>query len=162
MQVDTKKCFKCGEVKRLAEFYKHPKMADGRLGKCKECAKQDVRQNREEKLDYYSEYDRARAMRPDRVAARCACRATPAGRHACGRARKRWLESNAIKRAAQIQVCNAVRGGRLKKPEQCGECGKGGRIHGHHDDYAFPLSVRWLCPGCHNRWHKEHGEARNG
>lgn len=32
-----KKCFKCGKEKELESFYKHPKMMDGHLGKCKSC-----------------------------------------------------------------------------------------------------------------------------
>ena len=65
-----KRCFKCNAVKPLSDFYKHPRMADGHLNKCKECAKRDVHQNRDEKRDYYILYDRMRNDDPERTAAR--------------------------------------------------------------------------------------------
>lgn len=51
-----KKCFKCGAEKPLSDFYKHPRMSDGHVNKCKECNKKDVRENRAEKADYYNEH----------------------------------------------------------------------------------------------------------
>ncbi len=47
-----KKCFKCGEIKDLSDFYKHKEMSDGYLGKCKECTKKDSRDKRGFKWKY--------------------------------------------------------------------------------------------------------------
>ena len=159
---NEKQCFKCGEVRNLSDFYKNPQMSDGHVNKCKECNKRDVRENRKDKVEYYREYDSKRSMVPQRVEARMIYQSTENGKCAMLKARKNWREKNPIKRAAQIMVGNAVRDGRLYKGKSCEGCGQSPkRLHGHHDDYAYPLIVRWLCPKCHFKWHKEHGEGKN-
>lgn len=56
----TKRCFKCGIVKPIADFYKHPQTKDGHLNKCKECTKADVQKNYAKHIDYYHKYDQHR------------------------------------------------------------------------------------------------------
>lgn len=158
-----KKCFKCGKRKSPTDFYKHPGMADGRLNKCKECNKTDVRENRKANIEHYRKYDANRAMRKDRVAARRAYQQTPAGKASLAKAKRKFRENNPIKYGAHCVVNNAVRDGKITKPDNCLICWRTGvRLHGHHDDYAKPLEVRWLCTTCHQEWHAKHGEGLNG
>ena len=42
METQEKTCFKCGLIKPLTEYYKHKRMGDGHLNKCKDCTKKDV------------------------------------------------------------------------------------------------------------------------
>lgn len=157
-----KPCFKCGCEKPLTDFYKHKKMPDGHLNKCKECTKKDVSSNYRKNIEHYKEYERKRARKPDRVKARSDYSKTEAGKAAHKKSCKKWVERNPVKRLANIMVGNAVASGKLEKPDNCESCGiVPRRIHGHHDDYAKPLDVRWLCPGCHSKWHRENGEGAN-
>jgi hypothetical protein len=69
-----------------------------------------------------------------------------------------------LKQKAHSVATVAIKNGRLVAGtcEQCGAVlGRTPRrcIHAHHDDYAEPMKVRWLCSHCH---HKLHGLERRG
>ena len=49
-EVTFKKCFKCGRLLPITEFYSHNQMGDGHLNKCKKCTKKDVHCNYEKKI----------------------------------------------------------------------------------------------------------------
>ena len=70
------------------------------------------------------------------------------------RKRKRAKANN-----AHAKVFDAIKKGKLtRKP--CEVCGAE-QTDAHHDDYANPLEVRWLCRVHHRQWHVKHGEALN-
>lgn len=154
--MSTKVCFRCQCEKPLEAFYAHPKMADGRLGKCKECTKADTKANREDRKDYYQAYDRRRAKNPDRTAARLEYQKTDAFRESHAKASARWDASNREWRKAHHAVNNAIREGRLIK-QPCHVCGELD-VDGHHPDYSAPLDVVWLCSRHHAELHEEHRE----
>ena len=132
-----KTCFKCLTSKPLSEFYRHHMMADGHLGKCKDCTRRDVKLHRQSKIDRIRQYDRERADLPHRKALR-------------ERVSREWQERYPDRRRAHHEAANATRGGKLSRPGCCEGCGKEGvRLERHHHDYAKPLVVVWLCRPCH-------------
>lgn len=137
-----KVCFKCHTAKSRDEFYAHPQMADGLLGKCKECTKRDVAANYAAKRRQYSAYEQRRS----KTAKRKACVAAVQ--------RKRRIMDRA-KYQARAAVGNALRDGKLFR-QPCEACGAT-QTQAHHDDYSKPLDVRWLCFRCHRE--HEHGQV---
>ena len=133
-----KACFKCGVVKALDAFYRHPRMADGHLNKCKDCAKQDSHESRHVKhRDRVLAYDRERASQPQRVALRARIQAA-------------YRVEHPDRRRAQAKLRRAVLTGRIQ-PLPCLECGA--KAEAHHPDYSRPLDVVWLCPAHHKQTH---------
>lgn len=141
MTTTEKTCFKCDESKPIHEYYRHPAMSDGHLGKCKSCTKVDTRRNREKHLDRYREYDRMRYRRDDY--------------------RQRQLRLLAHSRTYEQRKChelvgNAIRDGRMIRPEGCWHCGERCKPDAHHSYYDPKRydDVTWLCRPCHIRAHK--------
>lgn len=140
VNVSSKTCFKCGISKPRAEFYKHPYMGDGLLGKCKECTKKDVSEHRLKNIDRIREYDKKRASIPHR--------------------RKMAIEISRIWRSADKRrakchraVSNAVRLGKIER-KPCCVCGAVKSI-AHHESYDKPLDVVWYCQVHHKERHKQ-------
>lgn len=133
-------CFKCKQKKELNEFYKHPRMKDGHLNKCKECNKKDVSKNYADNIDYYKNYD---AMRNDSNK-----RKEKALEYQTNR-----REREPIKYKARTAVSNAIRDKKLFK-QPCQECGNI-KSQAHHEDYTKPLEVVWLCFICHRQEHNQ-------
>lgn len=136
--MSEKRCFKCGETKPLTDFYKHPRMADGHVNKCKTCNKSDVWHHRKDNIERIREYDRERSKRPERVAK-------------TQRNTAEYREKYPERYAANTAVNNALRSGELEKwPCLC--CGDD-KVEAHHPDYSSPLSVVWLCAAHHKEIH---------
>lgn len=133
-----KKCFKCGKIKHLSMFYKHKKMADGHLNKCKECTKQDAIAHRDKNIEKVREYDRKRSKNPERV-------------KMCANNTALWRKKHAKRYRCHVELNNAVRDGIVKKTP-CFICGNE-KSEAHHPDYDQPLSVVWLCSAHHKEIH---------
>ena len=135
-----KECFKCKTVKPLSDFYKHSKMADGHVNKCKECNKNDATAHRNKNLEKIREYDRARGKESKRLKA-----ATEITRA--------WRAEDARRHVAHSAVARAIRNGTLVR-QPCVRCAETKSL-AHHEDYDHPLVVMWLCQACHKQRHKE-------
>lgn len=137
MTTSKKTCIKCKSTLSLDAYYRHPMMKDGRLNKCIECTKSDVKSHR--RSEKYREkvlaYDRARGNRQSNEYLR------------------KHRAENPKANKARAMVGRAVKDGTLQKPNRCQQCGENKGLHGHHYDYDKPLSVIWLCAACHHQLH---------
>lgn len=136
-----KECFKCREVKPLSCFYKHAQMKDGHVNKCKVCNKNDVAKHRTENIEKIRKYDRDRGSRQPL------------------KYLQDYRKKYPKKYKAHSMMNYQIKVGNIKKMP-CTECGEE-RVCAHHDDYDYPLSVRWLCHAHHSQWHAKNGEALN-
>lgn len=138
-------CKTCGLEKDDDSFY--PSITTY----CRACWRQRVRENRAANPEQYRAYDRLRANRPDRVAARAAYQASEHGRET-GNAAKRRYAARPDRRTAHIALGNAIRDGHVIR-QPCLVCGEP-KSDGHHFDYGRPLDVIWLCRHHHSAFHK--------
>lgn len=132
-----KLCFKCLCEKPLTAFYKHFAMADGHLGKCKECTKFDATEYRNANLEKSRLYDKVRSFLPHRIELRATVT-------------KKYTINFPERKKANTAVRNAIRDGKLQT-QPCWVCGL--KAVAHHPDYNRPLDVVWLCQPHHKQAH---------
>ena len=167
-----KRCTECGDKKDRSEFYKDSSRRDGLRGDCKICSKKSQaayykqnsakvvkrakewqkknperdRQNKVNWLENNSEhrknYERER-------------RKLQPHRDAHTESVKIYRERYPLAHAAHWKLSEAVKAGKVDKPNKCSECGKTGMVLGHHEDYNKPLDVIWVCSKCHSRIHRD-------
>jgi hypothetical protein len=145
-----KSCIRCNEEKDISEFYKHPQMADGLNGKCKDCCKlQSKLRDREKRKDaewLKRERERCR-LKQERA------RKNGTAKQTSSAVKQAWRKRNPVKARAHGQAIKA----HPVKPEYCEQCKKPSKmLHRHHPDYNKPKEIIWLCPPCHGAKHRKH------
>ena len=134
----SKECYRCNRVLAIHNFYRHPEMKDGHLNKCKDCCRRESvivsRGEKARKRDidrYHNNPDRRSMIRE----------------HA-----KNSRKQNRKRANARNKVARAIANGELLK-HPCEVCGKL-EVEAHHEDYADPLNVVWLCRIHHGERHR--------
>lgn len=56
---------------------------------------------------------------------------------------------------ARYTVRDALKSGKLQRPDDCSSCSKKTAVDAHHYDYTKPLDVIWLCRQCHIGLHRQ-------
>lgn len=119
-------------------------MADGHLGKCKECTKKDVqeRYNDPEARKRIQAYERKRFQDPKR-------------KEMVREYRRKMRQSDPDKRYVRQTTAAHIRDGRLKR-KPCEVCAEP-NAQAHHITYERenPFNIKWLCFKHHR---EEHGQ----
>lgn len=128
MQELTKRCFKCGEIKPLSDFYVHKGNADGHLNKCKACTKSDSKKTyaKNSKDESWMEKERAR-----------------------GREKMKRIKRSKTNDMSEI---NKMEGYTNRSLRSLGYDTKDKEVH--HWNYNKPKSVFLLSRKAHKRLHK--------
>jgi ribosomal protein S27AE len=69
------------------------------------------------------------------------------------RYKKRQMDRYPEKVKARKKVYHALQSGKLER-QSCENCGSTESVQAHHENYARPLDVAWLCSDCHRQQHQ--------
>jgi hypothetical protein len=147
--------------RRLPPEAFHSNGNGGLRGECRDCAaiRQKYRSQTAAQKAACSERQRKRRLAEPEVVREQQRRSLK--KHLASRSKYQALRRALApqKSKAHQLVWWAVKLGALTR-QPCEECGRV-EVEAHHDDYARPLDVRWLCRWHHGAWHRQHGEGAN-
>ena len=127
MTTPEKQCDHCKIWKPLTDFHLNCCRKDGRHNQCKKC-----------RANYGKTYRQTEMCRKVQTKAHIKERAKFPGK---------------IK--ARQKLKNAIRAGKITRPDTCESCKEKKFVEGHHEDYSKPLEVDWLCIECHTELHRK-------
>ena len=153
-----KLCGGCLKVKELSEFQKSRTRQVGVQSLCRECRNRRCRELRRRRPETASLFQTDES--DTRSGARTVTVPGPGGPatvtlpSAPRRPADKRTQSKCHRRVAR-----AINMGALSRPKRCTICGRSseeaGMLYAHHEDYANPLSVIFLCKSCHKIVHKK-------
>lgn len=154
----TKKCIKCGMIKDLNSFYKHPQMKDGCLNKCKDCCiKESIINSKKESVKRYNRNRPNKTERNEKNKLRMKklkIENYEKYNEIVTKQRKNYRQNHPEKYKATAILNESLRKGEIIKSDFCMFCNKVCNTEAHHQDYSKPLDVIWLCSECHHNLHK--------
>lgn len=148
-------CCMCHRTKPASEFYAANYKRDGTThsSRCLDCARTEARERqRQMRADGYRQDPvmkrewRAKNREKVRTYGREYARAN---RRRIAELIAPWKKRNAHKLRAQRVVQSELRAGRIERPMVCQRCRQVASVEAHHEDYAEPLAIDWLCKPCH-------------
>jgi len=148
------KCKKCGEVKNCDDFYLTHRVT------CKKCIRKQViawqKNNRKQVLKTQKTMrDRPEFRKKQAEYYRKWYEAKGRGKRSQRQLKqiKSWQKLHPESCRAGSLVQYAVETGKITRPKACVTCKEKRKLLAHHDDYNFPLNVKWLCYSCHQKLH---------
>ena len=137
-----KRCRICKQDKELSEFQSDSTRPDKLDPRCRDCKRLYYRIQRQTHKDTFKRKDQTYYLKH---------------REEIIRKRSDNYQRDKYKIRARNMVKVALYNGILSH-QPCEICGIID-THAHHDNYNFPLDVRWLCPVHHCEWHMINGEG---